>query len=135
MDKNAFEAQQIFSECNKTVPAETLPVLEIPVEKEIILRGDAPVILVIDDSKDIRDYVSSIFENTFAVHTACNGKEAFTIAIEVIPDIVISDVMMPEEDGFYIYKAPKRAPAYFAHPSYFAYCQNTSYLKTGGYGA
>ena len=100
VDKNAFEAQQIFSECNKTIPAETLPVLEIPVEKEIILPGDAPVILVIDDSKDIRDYVSSIFENTFAVHTACNGKEAFTIAIEVIPDIVISDVMMPEEDGF-----------------------------------
>lgn len=92
--------QQPVSAQGKTEPIAPPPVLEIPVYKEIVLPEDAPSILVIDDSKDIRDYVCSIFENSFAVHTACDGKEAFKTAVEVIPDIVISDVMMPGEDGF-----------------------------------
>src|SRR5690606_16615455 len=70
------------------------------VEMEIVLPDDAPVILIIDDSKDIREYVGSIFENNYTVHSASNGKEGFEKAIEHIPDIVVSDVMMPEEDGF-----------------------------------
>ena len=74
--------------------------MEAQVEKEIVLGEDAPVILVIDDSKDIREYVSSIFENSFTIFSATNGREGFEKAIEHIPDIVVSDVMMPEEDGF-----------------------------------
>jgi len=100
VNKDGFDEAQIFSENTKIEYSETISAADKMVNKEFVLPEDAPVILVIDDNKDIRDYVSSIFETTFAVHTACNGKEAFTIAVEVIPDIVISDVMMPEEDGF-----------------------------------
>ena len=100
LDRSDFDEAQIFSENTKVEYLDTISIPDKIVLKEFVLPEDAPVILVIDDSKYIRDYVSSIFETTFVVHTACNGKEAFTIAIEVIPDIVISDVMMPEEDGF-----------------------------------
>lgn len=100
ISKKTFEESQIFSHNIESETTETNPIFEKLVEKEIVLPEDAPVILVIDDNKDIRDYVCSIFENTYSVHTAVNGKEGFAIAIETIPDIVISDVMMPEEDGF-----------------------------------
>ncbi len=99
INKDAFEDYQILLECDEDENFTNFPNVET-VEKEIALPEDAPTILIIDDSKDIRDYVSSIFETTFAVRTASNGKEAFEIAIEVIPDIIISDVMMPGEDGF-----------------------------------
>lgn len=98
--RDAFDEILEFSEIKKFEEFKPVSNTEKIGEKEIVLPEDAPTILVVDDSKDIRDYVSSIFENTFAVHSASNGKDAFEIAIEVIPDIVISDVMMPEEDGF-----------------------------------
>lgn len=100
INKVAFEESQIFSESFENKSLEKTTVFEIDVEKQIVLAEDAPVILVIDDSKDIREYVSSIFENSFTVFSATNGREGFEKAIEHIPDIVVSDVMMPEEDGF-----------------------------------
>lgn len=101
IDKSVFGLQQqAVPDQGIARPVAQSPAFELPVDKEIVLPEDAPSILVIDDSKDIRDYVGSIFENTFAVHTASDGKEAFETAVETIPDIVISDVMMPGEDGF-----------------------------------
>ncbi len=98
--KTAFEENHLFSENPDKEMLATLPVFEKNIEKEIALHDDVPIILVIDDTHDIREYVRSIFENTYTVHTATNGKEGFAMAVETIPDIVISDVMMPEEDGF-----------------------------------
>ncbi len=71
---------------------------------ELNTPEDAPVLLLVDDSKEIRDYVTSIFETTYIVLTATNGKEGFAMAKENIPDIIISDVMMPIADGFELTK-------------------------------
>jgi signal transduction histidine kinase/DNA-binding response OmpR family regulator len=65
---------------------------------------DAPLLLLVDDSKEIRDYVASIFESTYTILTATNGKEGFETAQKHIPDIIISDVMMPVADGFELTK-------------------------------
>ncbi|HET8804078.1 MAG TPA: response regulator [Aequorivita sp.] len=97
--KIAFEENQLFSETpDKEMLA--VSVFEKNIEKEIALDVDVPIILVIDDNHDIREYVRSIFESSYTVHTATNGKEGFAMAVDTIPDIVISDVMMPNEDGF-----------------------------------
>ena len=98
--KTAFEENRFFSKNTEKENLEVLPVFEKFTEKEIVLPEDAPVILVIDDDNDIREYIKSIFKNTYTVHTATNGKEGFAMALETIPDIAVSDVMMPEEDGF-----------------------------------
>ncbi len=100
VNKNAFEKNQIFYETPKKESMKSHLFDEKFIKKEIVLSEDAPVILVVDDNKEILEYVRSIFENTYSVYTATNGKEGFEMAIENIPDIVISDVMMPEEDGF-----------------------------------
>ena len=137
VNKNAFSDQEIFSEYEKSGQPEEPAVVELPTQKEIILPEDAPTMLVIDDSKDIRDYVSSIFEYTYTIHTANNGKEAFEIAIEVIPDIVISDVMMPGEDGFTFTKHLKEHQLTSHIPVILltAKTQVTSKLEAMGIGA
>jgi len=98
--KNTFEESEIFADNYRMESFSKINTGKIEIEKEILLAEDAPVILIIDDSRDIREYVSSIFENTFRVHTAEDGKKGFQEAIDHIPDIVVCDVMMPEEDGF-----------------------------------
>ncbi|MFN8348767.1 MAG: two-component regulator propeller domain-containing protein [Spirosomataceae bacterium] len=58
------------------------------------------ILLVVDDNADIRAYIRSIFEKDYHVIEAVHGKEGIEKAIAFIPDIVISDLMMPEMDGF-----------------------------------
>ncbi|WP_312192618.1 ATP-binding protein, partial [Sphingobacterium sp.] len=69
--------------------------------------SEQPLLLVVEDNVDVRNYLSDIFDSTFRVITAENGKEGLQIAIESIPDLVISDVMMPEYDGLQLCKSLK----------------------------
>lgn len=57
-------------------------------------------LLIIDDNKGICDYISYLFKDSFTVLKATDGREGVKKAIKYIPDIIISDVMMPGEmDG------------------------------------
>ena len=60
---------------------------------------DAPVILVIDDNADIRNYVSSLLAKDYRVLTASDGETGLRQAQRFVPDVVICDVMMPKMDG------------------------------------
>ena len=63
--------------------------------------------LVVDDNADIRAYIRSIFEQDYQVIEAVNGKEGISKATEKIPNLIISDLMMPEMDGFEFCKVLK----------------------------
>lgn len=56
-------------------------------------------ILVVDDNDDIRFYIKDNLRNNYVVFEAVNGKEGWKKAQEFQPDIVISDIMMPEMNG------------------------------------
>ncbi|MDQ1350897.1 MAG: Response regulator [Acidobacteriota bacterium] len=58
------------------------------------------IILVVEDSADTRAYIRSSLEPTYHVVEAKDGKEGIQRAQEVIPDLIVSDIMMPETDGF-----------------------------------
>nr|WP_172623074.1 two-component regulator propeller domain-containing protein [Flavisolibacter ginsenosidimutans] len=60
---------------------------------------ELPIILVVEDEADILQYIYEILSPSFKVVTATNGKEGLAQALEAIPDLVVSDVMMPEMDG------------------------------------
>lgn len=65
------------------------------------------ILLIVDDNADIRTYIKSIFEKEYQVIEAVNGKEGISKATEKIPNLIISDLMMPEMDGFEFCKALK----------------------------
>ena len=100
VNKSVFSADEILSEELQKSETITEAVAEEIVEQHLTTPEDAPILLVADDNAEIRNYVSSIFESTYQIKTASNGKQAIDLALEEIPDIVISDVMMPELDGF-----------------------------------
>ncbi len=57
-------------------------------------------LLVVEDNGDVVRYLRALLENTYEVYTAADGAEGFEMALETIPDLIISDVMMPVMDGF-----------------------------------
>ncbi|XLZ70535.1 ATP-binding protein [Massilia sp. SR12] len=57
-------------------------------------------VLVVDDNADMRDYLARLLRLRWHVSTAANGREALRLMEGQVPDLVVSDVMMPELDGF-----------------------------------
>ncbi len=58
-----------------------------------------PLLLVVEDNPDLQLYISLIFEKKFQIEGVLNGKEGLERAFEMIPDLVICDLMMPYLDG------------------------------------
>ncbi len=64
------------------------------------INDDRPLILIAEDNEDLRGFIFDSLSKNYKVFTAENGVEAYKLAMEQVPDVVISDVMMPEMDGF-----------------------------------
>ncbi|MES2773856.1 MAG: two-component regulator propeller domain-containing protein [Bacteroidota bacterium] len=64
-----------------------------------IQEPEQPIILVVEDESDIQQYIFEILSPSFNVVTAVNGKEGVGKALETIPDLIVSDIMMPVMDG------------------------------------
>ena len=69
------------------------------VEEKTSNTADQPLLLVVDDNADIREYIRINLEKNYRLMLATNGAEGLEIAFEHIPDIIISDVMMPKING------------------------------------
>jgi signal transduction histidine kinase/CheY-like chemotaxis protein/AraC-like DNA-binding protein/Tfp pilus assembly protein PilF len=61
---------------------------------------DRAVILVVEDNRDVAAYISGVLGDRFVMHYAANGVEGFEMAERYVPDLIITDVMMPEKDGY-----------------------------------
>ena len=62
-------------------------------------RPEQAVILIVEDNADLRKYISSNLKNECRIVEAVNGKKGLATAIDEIPDLIITDLMMPEMDG------------------------------------
>lgn len=62
--------------------------------------GDRYTVLFVEDNLDVIAYLSSVLESYYRIETARNGQEGIDKALELIPDVIVSDVMMPGKDGF-----------------------------------
>jgi signal transduction histidine kinase len=67
--------------------------------REHTQHTDAPTALIVEDNAEMNQYVCSIFAETFNVISARNGKEGLEAALRHQPDIILTDLMMPEMTG------------------------------------
>ncbi|MEL6864744.1 MAG: two-component regulator propeller domain-containing protein [Bacteroidota bacterium] len=79
------------------VPKQDDPSLTLPAEKT--LTDASPMLLIVEDNQEVQSYIQQIFASEYRVVTAENGREGLEKARKHLPNLIISDVMMPEMDG------------------------------------
>jgi PAS domain S-box-containing protein len=60
---------------------------------------DKTIILIVEDNADVREYIIDSLGDNFQIDEAANGEQGVRKALKIIPDIIISDIMMPKMDG------------------------------------
>jgi len=73
---------------------------DIEIADKVSSQKDENIILVVEDNPDMQCFICNQIDHEFQTFTAIHGKEGFTKASECIPDLIITDVMMPEMDGY-----------------------------------
>jgi len=69
---------------------------------------ELPELLIIEDNQDIITYIKTVLTGQYIFHTAKNGAVGIDKAFEIIPDIIISDVMMPAKNGYEVCETLKQ---------------------------
>ncbi|OBX25093.1 hypothetical protein A9996_11900 [Gelidibacter algens] len=93
---NTGESKRIeFEPFHHTIGQTYVPELD-----ELIIPEDTNSVLIVEDNKDMARYIASCLQPHYKVSFAKDGQEGFKKAEENIPDIIITDVMMPVMDGF-----------------------------------
>ena len=115
IDESYLEENQLVSKFK--IPAEShhssfnYPAEQTTIEPEVKTNksksNDIPVVLIVEDDKEIRDYIKGSFEKNYRLHEADNGLTGFDKAAEIIPDIIITDIKMMEMDGIELCKKLK----------------------------
>lgn len=72
---------------------------EIKTSENLQQDEDKPLILIVEDNFDVRNYIKENLERHYKIEEAVNGDDGIKKAIETIPDLIITDVMMPKVDG------------------------------------
>ena len=100
VSRSAFSEEQIESrEIDKI--AEITNTEDISVSLPLPEKGDQPKykILLVEDDKDVRDYLKKSLEAEYIVIEAADGVRAYEKVVQDFPDLVLSDIMMPKRDG------------------------------------
>ncbi|MEL6592933.1 MAG: response regulator [Bacteroidota bacterium] len=75
-----------------------------------IKHGPKPIVLIVDDNDDIRSFIRGALNTDYEIQEAVDGEEGLKLAMENIPDLILSDVMMPKMDGMELCNALKSDP-------------------------
>lgn len=100
-DENTEINQAMLSENTRRQPEVALePYSEINESDNFGGTSNVPLLLIVEDNRDLRQQIRRIFHNQFRIEEAEDGAEGWKKASEKLPDLIISDVMMPGKDGF-----------------------------------
>lgn len=96
----AGDAYETVAPCRNEDPQKEDELLYKAVEEPAEAPGAKKQILIIEDNPDIRKYIRSLFVRKYTVLEAADGEEGVRVATEKVPDVIVSDIMMPVKDGF-----------------------------------
>ena len=89
------------------------PIINMQNDENQVVQNDyntpLPVVLIVEDNFELRTFLKRQLQNLYSVLEAENGKEGLEIAIAKLPDLIISDIMMPQMDGIELLDTLKNA--------------------------
>ncbi|HEX8332728.1 MAG TPA: ATP-binding protein [Segetibacter sp.] len=104
IDKSSFkESEIVYGEWKESQPSPVNKSLAEQEEDEFVQKTASlqlPLLLVVEDNTDLRNFICETVQQNYQVIQAANGKEGLEKATQEIPDVIVSDVMMPIMDGF-----------------------------------
>jgi len=89
----------VTSEVEKNIVESAVTAELDSVDSEVTFDNGKPLLLVVDDNRDIQRLISELLGDDYNIITAPNGKEGVRMAVKYVPDLVACDVMMPVMDG------------------------------------
>jgi signal transduction histidine kinase/ligand-binding sensor domain-containing protein/CheY-like chemotaxis protein/AraC-like DNA-binding protein len=92
-----------------------------------------PIVVIAEDNKDIREYIKSSLLDNYEVYTAKDGQEGYSLAIRYMPDIIISDIMMPVMDGLQLCEKVKQHISLSHIPVILLTAKDTNEDRSEGY--
>ncbi|UII22900.1 response regulator [Fulvivirga ligni] len=97
--KDAYAASEISE--GKGIGGTTIQVnyTHDEVENDTEKTSEVPLLLLVEDNRELRKLLVELFSETFQIKEARNGEEGIKLALEFVPDIIISDIMMPKKNG------------------------------------
>jgi signal transduction histidine kinase/DNA-binding response OmpR family regulator/ligand-binding sensor domain-containing protein len=93
---------------NLSVVASYTTLTAVAVETIVDEKSKKPILLIVEDNVELRHYFFTIFSKKYQVITAENGKLGLEQALSYIPDLIVTDLMMPEMDGFEMIECLRR---------------------------
>ncbi|MFK7775690.1 MAG: ATP-binding protein [Saprospiraceae bacterium] len=103
-DANVLLQEENINEDKKERPLEfNSGLIDLNVENNGI-----PQLLIVEDNEDVITYIKSCVKNDYNIEVAHDGQEGIEKAFELIPDIIISDLMMPKVNGFEVCRILKK---------------------------
>ncbi|WP_420146810.1 response regulator [Spirosoma sp.] len=75
------------------------------------LPSTTPLVLVVEDNPEVREFIVTELATTYRIRSAANGYEGWMLAKEELPDVIVSDLMMPRMDGYSLIEKLKTDPA------------------------
>lgn len=88
---------------NKSRESLAFPIVQSHPSEPISPRennGQLPSLLIVEDNEDVVQYISTFLQDHYQIQLAQDGEEGIEKALERIPDLIISDIMMPRKNGF-----------------------------------
>lgn len=105
------EAKDVVPEEKKALAVGAIKNTQVlNVSEEIVGPEKAPLVLLVEDSADFRFYLKDNLRTHFSIIEAQNGHEGWQKALSHMPDLIVSDLMMPEMDGIDLCKKIKGDP-------------------------
>lgn len=95
--------------------------------------GGAVKLLVVEDNRDFRTFMVQALQGSYKVYAAADGEEALSTARVAVPDLIVSDVMMPRMDGYQLCRAVKSDIRLSHIPLVLLTAKNTDEGRTDGY--